>query len=226
MLPRSIAVDADSQEASPRPSTPLALEASCRAEGFLLDGGFAFPDDLGIHNAQVQPIDGDGRQPIDLDFDELFAFEEDTSGQHQFSADVSMSLQYDKTQQSGSWCAWMRGNISLAVVNENHLSAASSSNDYNSAVALQSKRPHAHHNADLIIQSLRSFPTMMTRRETFPWFIHPHSRSSFESTEAVLPDALSNCMSIAQIFAARTTETKAFLRQTIRAEYHRFGVEV
>jgi hypothetical protein len=73
---------------------------------------------------------------------------------------------------------------------------------------------------------LRSFPTMMLRRETFPWFIHPHSQLLSKSTGAPLPEALSNCMSIAQMFASRTSETKYFLRQTIRAEHRRFMSEV
>ncbi|KAL9635777.1 MAG: hypothetical protein Q9164_003244 [Protoblastenia rupestris] len=175
-----------------------------------------------MNDAQLQTIIGNRRQPGDLTFDELFAFEDDTLGQHQFSVDVSLPLQHDQDQQFGSWCTWMRGNVSLAVVTED----PSAKSNSNLLALLQSGRPHAQHNADLIIQSLRSFPTMMLRRETFPWFIHPHSQLLSKSTDDALPEALSNCMSIAQMFASRTSETKKFLRQTIRAEYRKFISEM
>ncbi|KAF2099004.1 hypothetical protein NA57DRAFT_76240 [Rhizodiscina lignyota] len=97
--------------------------------------------------------------------------------------------------------------------------------DSNLLVIQQTERPHAQHNADLIIQSLRSFPTMMLRRETFPWFIHPHSHLLSKSEGAALPEALSTCMGIAQMFASRTSETKPFLWSTIKAEYRRFANE-
>lgn len=143
-------------------------------------------------------------------------------GLHQCSADVSLALHHNLDQQSGSWCAWMRDNVSLAVVTEN----PSVTSNSNLLAVFQPGRPHAQHNADLIIQSLRSFPTMMLRRETFPWFIHPHSHLLSKSAGATLPEALSNCMSIAQMFASRTSETKHFLRQTLGAEYRRFVSEV
>ena len=197
------------------PSTSLAFGALRADDGILPDGDFAFADDLGMNDTQLQFISGNKRQPVDLTFDELFAFENDTLGQHQISADVSLSSQHNLDQQSGSWCAWMRGNVSLAVVTENPSTKSNSS----FLAVVQSGRPHAQHNADLIIQSLRSFPTMMLRRETFPWFIHPHSQLLSKPTVAALPEALSNCMSIAQMFASRTSETKHFLRQTIGAEY-------
>jgi hypothetical protein len=229
-LPRSAAA-AHTVRVEPcrRPSTSLAFGASHADDGILPNGDFAFADDLGVNDAQLQFISGNKRQPVDLTtqrsplkelltFDELFAFEDDTLGQHQCSADVSLALHDNLDQKSASWCAWMRGNVSLAVVTEN----PSVKSNSNLLAVLQLGRPHAQHNADLIIQSLRSFPTMMLRRETFPWFIHPHSQLLSKSTGAALPEALSNCMSIAQMFASRTSETKYFLRQTIGAEYRRF----
>ena len=223
MLPRSAAA-AHTVRAEPcrESSTLLAFGASHADDEILPDGDFAFADDIGMNDAQLQFISGNKRQPVDLTFDELFAFEDDTLDQHQFPTDVSLSLQHDQGQQSRSWCVWMRGNVSLAVVTEN----PSAKSNLNFSAVLQSGRPHAQHNADLIIQSLRSFPTMMLRRETFPWFIHPHSQLLSKSTDAALPEALSNCMSIAQMFASRTSETKNFLRQTIGAEYRRFVSEV
>ena len=178
-----------------------------------LDGecAFTFADNLDMSDTQL---------------DEFLAAGDDVLDRYDFSADISIPLQPEQHHSSVSWCAWMRGNVSLAVVTENHLPVVSHPNDYFSGVTLQPGRPHAQHNADLIIQSLRSFPTMMTRRDTFPWFIHPHSQIASNPTDAILPEALSNCMSIAQMFASRTAETRLFLRQTIRAEYRRFGVEV
>ena len=223
-LPRSAAAAAQTMRVEPcrRPSTSLALGVSHADDGILPNKDFAFADDLCMNDAQPQSTAGDESQPVDLTFNELFVFEDDTLGRHQYPADGSLTLNHYTDQQSGSWCAWMRGNISLAVVTEN----SSVTSNSNLLAVLQSGRPHAQHNADLIIQSLRSIPTMMLRRETFPWFIHPHSQLLSKSTGAALPGALSNCMSIAQMFASRTLETKQFLRQTIGAEYRRFISEV
>ena len=205
-----------------RPSSLPTSGSSCAVDGISPDGHFAFADNLDINDAQLQPISGTNWQPVDLTSGELFAFEDETFNQYQLSASVSLSLQQGLDQQSGSWCAWMRGNVSLAVVTENPLARSHS----NLSAVFLSGRPHAQHNAELIIQSLRSFPTMMLRRETFPWFIHPQSQLVLGSRDAALPEALSNCMSIAQMFASRTFETKNFLRQTIKAEYCRFTFEV
>ncbi|KAI8649456.1 Zn(2)-C6 fungal-type domain-containing protein [Fusarium sp. Ph1] len=78
------------------------------------------------------------------------------------------------------------------------------------------QREASHHAAKLVLQTLYAFPQMMLRRKTFPPFIHPQWH------EPCLPEALANCMSIAQLFAARTPETRAFLWRTINAEEQRF----
>ena len=62
---------------------------------------------------------------------------------------------------------------------------------------------------------------MMLRRETFPWFIHPQSQLLSEPARTALPEALSTCMSIAQMFALRTSETMRFLWRAIKTEYRR-----
>ncbi|MCJ1475116.1 hypothetical protein MMC13_003776 [Lambiella insularis] len=202
-------------------------------DGMSMDGDFIFANDLGVNNAQAQIFDNNKHQPLGLipqesplkqlpTFDELLALEDDTLDQDQFPTEVSLALHDTPDQQPGSWCAWTRGNVSLAVVTEDPLMRSNST----ALEVLQPERPHAQHNADIIIHSLRSFPTMMLRRETFPWFIHPHSQLLSESAEAVLPKALSICMSIAQMFASRTSETKYFLRQTIGAEHGRFMSEM
>ncbi|WAO96876.1 Zn(2)-C6 fungal-type domain-containing protein [Fusarium falciforme] len=78
------------------------------------------------------------------------------------------------------------------------------------------QREPSHHAAKLVLQTLYAFPQMMLRRKTFPPFIHPQWH------EPCLPEALANCMSIAQLFAARTPETRAFLWRTINTEEQRF----
>ena len=224
MISRSVAAAAPAVSAEPcrEASIPLAFGASQTDGGTLLDGGFELADHLVVNDAQHQFITGNERQPVDLTFDELFAFEGDTLGQNHCSGDVSLSLNHVVDQQAGSWCTWMQGNVSLAVVTED----SSLKSQSHLLAVFQSGRSHAQYNADLIIQSLRSLPTMMLRRETFPWFIHPHSQLLSKSPGATLPKALSNCMSIAQMFALRTSDTNPFLRHAIEAEYRRFVSEV
>ncbi|UPL00162.1 hypothetical protein LCI18_011096 [Fusarium solani-melongenae] len=78
------------------------------------------------------------------------------------------------------------------------------------------QREASHHAAKLVLQTLYAFPQMMLRRKTFPPFIHPQWH------EPCLPETLANCMGIAQLFAARTPETRAFLWRTINTEEQRF----
>jgi hypothetical protein len=157
-----------------------------------------------------------------LALDGLFAFDDYNPGQLQCLSDVPV-VPYNKAeQQLAAWCTWTRGGFSLSVMAETPIAER----DSNILAVFQTERPHAQHNADLVVQSLRSFPMMMLRRETFPWFIHPQSQLLSEPTRAALPEALSTCMSIAQMFALRTSETKRFLWCTIRAEYRRFINEV
>ncbi len=217
--------------ASPRsrPNASLASGALRTDDGILSNGEFAFADYPAVNDAQNHYISGNDCPPVDdlstqrfpleptLNFEELFAFEDDTC-----LSDASLKL-YDKLdQQSASWCAWMRRDISLSVVTENPTVEPNS----NLLTILQMKRPYAQHSADLVIQSLRSFPTMMLRRETFPSFIHPHSQPLSKPSGAALPEALLTCMSVAQMFASRTSETKYFLWRTIRAECRRIISEV
>jgi hypothetical protein len=145
-----------------------------------------------------------------LAFDGVFALEDTPSGQLQSFSDASVVVP--------SWCAWTRKGFSLSIVTETPVTEL----DYLLLVDQSYARP----NIDLVIQALRSFPTMMLRRETFPWFIHPHSHLLATPARASLPEALSTCMSIAQMFALRTFDTKRFLWRTISAECRRCGNEV
>lgn len=176
--------------------------------------------------AQVQHVSGNSPSWVDLStqmsllndsftFDGLLAFDDDSLGQLQYSSEVS-------AEATPSWCTWTRRGFSLAVVAETpamDLNTFPLSN-------LQLERPHNQQTADLVIQSLRSFPTMMLRKETFPWFIHPQSHLLSTPTKDALPEALSACMSISHMFTLRTPETICFLWRAISAEYRRFNSEV
>ncbi|KAM7209269.1 hypothetical protein V8F06_014886 [Rhypophila decipiens] len=69
-----------------------------------------------------------------------------------------------------------------------------------------------------IIRGLRSYPLMMTRKETFPPLIHPHllAMSSSSGTGCPTPrDVISKCMSISHLYALQTPETAAYLWDAI-----------
>ncbi|KAL7934393.1 hypothetical protein V8C35DRAFT_41320 [Trichoderma chlorosporum] len=70
-----------------------------------------------------------------------------------------------------------------------------------------------------LAHAIYAFPQMMMRRQTFPPFIHGHWHLQ------ELPETLANCMSISQIYAARSPETKPFLWRMIGAELQRFESE-
>ncbi|KAL9468428.1 hypothetical protein ACSS6W_010122 [Trichoderma asperelloides] len=74
--------------------------------------------------------------------------------------------------------------------------------------------------ASLLSQAISAFPQMMLRRQTFPPFIHAHWHLPS------LPETLANCMSIAQLFATRTAETRPFLWRMIGIEVKRLQDEV
>lgn len=118
--------------------------------------------------------------------------------------------------QASGWCTWTQRGLSFAVDSDTPLAKTVSSH----------ARPEAQRSADLVIQALRAFPVMMRRRETLPWFIHPHANVSTESAQSDLPDAISTCMGIAQMLASSTQETKPFLWRTIGAECTRLAHEV
>lgn len=80
--------------------------------------------------------------------------------------------------------------------------------------------PVADHVANLVLHIIRSFPQMMLRRQTFPPFIHKYWHRS------ALPEKLATCMSVAQLFASRTPETRPFLWRTVDAEERRMREEV
>ncbi|KAJ5765397.1 hypothetical protein N7520_004956 [Penicillium odoratum] len=82
--------------------------------------------------------------------------------------------------------------------------------------------PIAQRHATHLIQILRAFPQMMIRRAVFPPFIHPNwHRGDEPEVRKTLPEPIGNCMSIAQMFASRTPDTRAFVWNAIRTEQRR-----
>ena len=192
-------------------------------DGILFDEGLGFglADDLGLSDAQMPSFDSPDYDSLILStqsptLDALLTFSPSAS-------DVSAILcsKTDPTSKSGSWCSWMRPGFSLAIVTSIPTPTKVPTPTSNVLAILQVQRSRAHSYADVVIQSLRSFPTMMLRRETFPWFIHPHSHLLSQPARASLPEALSACIGISQLFTSRTSETKYFLWRTIRAEHRR-----
>jgi hypothetical protein len=204
-----------------------STKASPADGGILQDANFGLVDVSIMDNAPPEPI-STACTPADLtthiSFDQplafqgLLGFDDYTFG----ISEVSMAPYSKMNHQVASWCSWTNQDIDLSVVAQNSLVKA----NLHLLVDLQREHPHAQHSADLIIQSLRSLPTMMLRRETFPWFIHPHSHLLARPPRTTLPEALSTCMSIAQMFASRTSETTHFLWRTIRVECRHFIAEV
>lgn len=90
----------------------------------------------------------------------------------------------------------------------------------------------------LIISTLLSYPRMLLRQETLPPFVHPlgnipsYDQGGPSSTSAVIPtssgqrEPLITCISIAHLFAVRTSGNQSFLWRTIEAEQRRFSEQV
>ncbi|EED19885.1 hypothetical protein TSTA_031440 [Talaromyces stipitatus ATCC 10500] len=68
----------------------------------------------------------------------------------------------------------------------------------------------------MLVDMIRAYPLMMTRRETFPPFVHPHCYL-YEGCDT-FPQVLTNCMGIAQLFVSRTDDTRPFVWTTVMAE--------
>ncbi|KAE9365144.1 hypothetical protein N431DRAFT_353379, partial [Stipitochalara longipes BDJ] len=74
----------------------------------------------------------------------------------------------------------------------------------------------------MIIDMIHAYPRMMMRRETFPPFIHACSPAGEGSDERnKLPENLTNCMGITQLFAVCNDDTRLFVWGTIWAELRR-----
>jgi hypothetical protein len=79
--------------------------------------------------------------------------------------------------------------------------------------------------SNMIISMIHAYPLMMTRRETFPPFIHAyfpsspnHNPSNSSVSQSQLHPHLASCMGIAQLFSACNSDTRLFVWGTIRSE--------
>ena len=74
----------------------------------------------------------------------------------------------------------------------------------------------------MIIDIIHAYPRMMMRRETFPPFIHTCSPNGGNQDEwSRVPENLTNCMGIAQLFTVCNDDTRLFVWGTIWAELRR-----
>jgi hypothetical protein len=88
------------------------------------------------------------------------------------------------------------------------------------------KKDGAQMSAFFLSKIMSSYPEKMMRKETFPPFIHPRCFSFGPGHDDPLPEALVNCMSLAQMFNGRTKETSKLVWRMIRMEIERLRVEV
>ncbi len=220
---------------SPHPSNISPADGSLHTApdaGMLSLLDFTFSDDSMADDTQTQTVAENAYPAVDVTFhdspsldefltiDGLLAYDDAIPIPQQRSlAEVHVAPYETLDTATQSWCGWMRRGMSLSSVTQ---SPTVQSLSQDAASRPKVERPVAHHNASLLIQSLRAFPEMMLQRETFPWFIHQQSQIlTNNSTSAPLPQALSDCMSIAQMFTLRTSETTPFFWRTIKSQYRR-----
>lgn len=131
------------------------------------------------------------------------------------------------TVEQAPWSTWT--NSVVTVTSTLHTPELNKALSYTTGVLvptlqlMRSSSAVVQYSTRLIIQGLRAYPMMVLRRETMPPFIHPHWHRQIAPS---LPEPLSSCMSIAQMYAFRTEETKPFLWRTIQAEDERFLAQV
>jgi hypothetical protein len=85
--------------------------------------------------------------------------------------------------------------------------------------------PQAQMATVMLTQIVASFPYMMTRKETFPPFIHrrcyDHSSGSNE-----IPEILKDCMGLAHIFHTKTRESNKMFWRSVRMEQEKLYAQV
>lgn len=92
--------------------------------------------------------------------------------------------------------------------------------DVGSLARLRTKDPVAKKCASLVMQTLRTYPEQMLRRDGLPLFVHPQWHLH------TIPEPLAVCMRISQLFDSRTSDVLPFLWRTIKAEQVRCIEEV
>jgi hypothetical protein len=74
-------------------------------------------------------------------------------------------------------------------------------------------------------QIIASFPYMMTRKETFPPFIHPRCHDSSRGSSE-LPEILKDCMGLAHMFHTKTKESNKMFWRSVRMEQEKLYAQV
>lgn len=203
-------------------SSPSDLLAPRPDDGNLSNSNVALTDNSTMESSHLQLLNNNTPSFFDLSTQPILFNDSLTFDIDKLLADNGHAMQLKCYQSATTWCTWAKGGICLSIMTD----SPSLEFDPNLLAMVQAERPQAQYSANIIIQALRALPTMMLRRETFPWFIHTPSQLISKSSKPVIPDALSTCMSISQMFASRTAETKSFLWSTIRNEYRRLNSEV
>ncbi|GAB7344352.1 hypothetical protein MBLNU457_2214t1 [Dothideomycetes sp. NU457] len=173
---------------------------------------------ISVLDTQTPPVQtGDSdlySMPIDPDFDWSLSFDDQVLEPNEWAASIYVSSNSSKDQSApelATWCYW-------ATRSDSFQSVAGIATVGGSVV----QTTHQSSFVLLVTQSLRAIPNMMLRRETFPWFIHAPS-TRHQSLQTALADELVTCMSIAQLFALRTSDTHKSLWQMVSIELDRLS---
>jgi hypothetical protein len=74
-------------------------------------------------------------------------------------------------------------------------------------------------------QIIASFPYMMTRKETFPPFIHHRCHDYFQDSHE-LPEILKDCMGLSHMFHTKTKESNKMFWRSVRMEQEKLHAQV
>jgi hypothetical protein len=85
--------------------------------------------------------------------------------------------------------------------------------------------PVASANGQFILQTLRTYPRMMLRKDTYPPLVHAYSHND-QNTNSSIEDPLSVCVNIIQLFYSKTAQSSPFVWRSIRFEQERLYNQV
>jgi len=84
--------------------------------------------------------------------------------------------------------------------------------------------PQKHKTANLVLNTLKSYPLMMLRRDNLPPFVHPHLMAMHAVTDAENNDMepLNNCISLLHMVNSGVTGSRKLFWRNVRMECERF----
>jgi hypothetical protein len=85
--------------------------------------------------------------------------------------------------------------------------------------------PVASANAQFLLQTLRTYPRMMLRKDTYPPLVHAYSHNDQHANSSI-EDPLSVCINIIQLFYSKSTQSSPFVWRSIRFEQERLYNQV